>query len=305
MNSPGFHASPVGGGGASCAHRAIVIAVLALSGAARLGAQDTTITLAGRRVAVWHPRESSARQPVLLFSHGFGGCGAQSTFLMKALAEHGYWVFAPDHEDARCRRSGSARSQPEEPFRDPANWSDRTYADRRDDLMAIRAALTRSPAYATHLDFDRLGLIGHSLGGYTVVGLAGGWASWKMPGVKAVLALSPYVQPYIEHHTLGGLTAPIMYQGGTLDIGITPWVRRAGGAYDASPAPKYFVDFTGAGHLAWTDLQPRYQAEITDYAIAFLDHYLRGTPAPGLLTTAQPGVRELRYRSEPGNGGRR
>ena len=69
------------------------------------------------------------------------------------------------------------------------------------------------------------------------VGLAGGWASWKTPGVKAVLALSPYTQPYLVHETLGGLAAPVMYQGGTGDFGITPSLRREGGVYDASPSP--------------------------------------------------------------------
>ena len=27
--------------------------------------------------------------------------------------------------------------------------------------------------------------IGHSLGGYTVLGLAGGWPSWKLPGIQS------------------------------------------------------------------------------------------------------------------------
>ena len=55
-----------------------------------------------------------------------------------------------------------------------------------------------------------------------------------------------------------------MYQGGTLDVGITPWIRRGGGVYDASPAPKYFIGFAradlryhslGRGHL--TDVELR------------------------------------------------
>lgn len=44
----------------------------------------------GRDVTVWVPR---GRQPapVVLFSHGFGACPAQSTFMAKSLADNGYW----------------------------------------------------------------------------------------------------------------------------------------------------------------------------------------------------------------------
>ena len=262
------------------------------------------MTLGGRDMVVWSPPSRVGRQPVLIFSHGFGGCAVQSKFLMEALAAHGYWVLAPNHKDARCggaRGGGSGR--PDEPFRQPEQWSDRSFADRRDDIRAIQDALRTSPELASRVDLTRLGYIGHSLGGYTVVGLAGGWTSWATPGVKAVLALSPYTEPYLVHGTLGGLKVPVMYQGGTLDVGITPSIRRAGGVYDASPAPKYFVDFTRAGHLAWTDLRGTAHDDIVAYAIAFLDHYVLGAPAaPGL--TAQAGsVAELRYDSELGHAG--
>jgi pimeloyl-ACP methyl ester carboxylesterase len=92
-----------------------------------------------------------------------------------------------------------------------------------------------------------------------------------------VLALSPYIEPYLGKSTLSGIAVPVMYQGGTLDIGITPAVSRAGGGYDSSPAPKYFVEFRGAGHLVWTDLGPAAaHAAIIAYSRAFFDRYLEG-----------------------------
>ena len=71
------------------------------------------------------------------------------------------------------------------------------------------------------MDWDHFGLVVHSLGGYTVLALGGGWKSWKLSGVKAVLALSPYSAPFTVSHTLGDIHIPVMYQGGTLDAGIT------------------------------------------------------------------------------------
>ena len=261
-----------------------------------------SVTLGGRDVVVWSPPSGgSARHAVLIFSHGFGGCATQSKFLTTALAAHGYWVFAPNHKDARCGGARSGGGRPDAPFREPEQWSDRSFIDRRDDVRAIQQALATSPDFASRVDLGRLGYIGHSLGGYTMVGLAGGWTSWKTPGVKAVLALSPYTEPFLVHGTLRGVSAPVMYQGGTLDVGITPSLRKPGGVYDASPEPKYFVDFSRAGHLAWTDLRSSAHSEINEYAIAFLDHYVLGTPATSGLTQTMSGVSELRYDSELGH----
>jgi len=42
------------------------------------------------------------------------------------------------------------------------------------------------------VDPARIGLAGHSLGGYNGAGLAGGWESWKRSDIKAVLARHLY-----------------------------------------------------------------------------------------------------------------
>ena len=271
------------------------LALLALVLATRAGAQDRRITLAGREVAVWEGEASGAiAAPVLFFSHGFGGCHTSSNFLKRALAARGYWVFAPRHADARC---GSLRgASPTVPFRLPAEWTDGTYVDRANDILAVHGALQSSPAFAKRLDLSRVGYVGHSLGGYTVVGLAGGWSAWgKAPGVRAVLALSPYIEPYVRHATMSGISVPIMFQGGTADPGVTPHVTRRGGGYDAAPAPKYLVVFTGATHGAWGDRRNESHGGIVAYSVAFLDRYVRDLPASPVLTTAMPGVASLRF----------
>jgi hypothetical protein len=91
-----------------------------------------------------------------------------------------------------------------------------------------------------------------------------------------------------------------MYQGGTLDIGITPYVRRPGGAYDLTSSPKYFVEFAGAGHFAWTNVDKSQIPAINRYSLAFFDRYLKGTISPDplahLLEHPWPqDVSELRY----------
>lgn len=278
---------------------------LALAFVAQAASGQEQLSLGGRQVVVWKPKPPASKAPVVVFSHGFRGCARQSTFLTEALAARGYFVVAPNHADARCDRAGrGSSSRLEEPFQNPEQWSDKTFAARRDDIRAILQALSESPRLRDSIDLRRLALAGHSLGGYTVVGLAGGWPSWRIAGVKAVLALSPYVQPYTVHNTLGALDVPVMFQGGTLDLGITPFLRRDGGAYDQSTAPKYFVEFNRAGHLAWTNLRPDSHQRILEYALPFLDRYVRGTSAGSRLTTKTAGVSDLRFDTTAVTGSR-
>jgi predicted dienelactone hydrolase len=266
--------------------------LLALAGCAA-PRNITHTTIAGRDVAVWKPSGGGPASgfPVIVFSHGYSGCNTQSTFLMEALAHAGYLVVAPNHADARCGSAMKdwypgkyAGSHPEEPFGRPMTWSDATYKDRGEDIRNVLDAVFRSGSFqGVTVDAARVGIAGHSLGGYTALGVAGAWPSWKDKRIGAVLALSPYCNPFVAAGTLGHLDVPVMYQGGTRDFGITPEVKKLDGAYDASPVPKYFVNLEGAGHLAWTNLNRRYQEVIDQYAIAFFDHYLKAQTNPDPL----------------------
>ncbi|HME69080.1 MAG TPA: dienelactone hydrolase family protein [Myxococcota bacterium] len=271
----------------------LVIVGLWVAGAAKAG--ETAVLLAGMKVTVWSEETSTpTKQPVIIFSHGFHGCATQSRFLMEAFASRGYLVFAPNHRDATCD-SGNARliAAPEVAFRRPELWNDTTYRDREEDIRRLIDAISSDDRFATRADLSRLGLSGHSLGGYTVLGLAGAWPSWKLGGVKAVLALSPYSQPFIVHDRLGGLDAPVMYQGGTRDLGITPSLRKNEGAYEQSPTPKYYVEFDKAGHFAWTNLSETAHGLIVAYSLAFMNHYVKGEAADPILAHTEPGVARL------------
>jgi pimeloyl-ACP methyl ester carboxylesterase len=269
----------------------LVIAGLLVTGAAE--AAEEAVMLAGMKVTVWSEETPTpTKEPVIIFSHGFHGCATQSRFLMEAFASAGYLVFAPNHRDATCD-GGRDLGGPKVAFRRPELWNDTTYRDREEDLRRLIHAIGSDERFGARADLSRLGLSGHSLGGYTVLGLAGAWPSWKLGGVKAVLALSPYSQPFIVHDRLGGLDMPVMYQGGTRDLGITPSLRKNAGAYEKSPRPKYYVEFDKAGHLAWTNLSETAHRLIVAYSLAFMNHYVKGEPVDPILTHTRPGVARL------------
>jgi len=280
----------------------------------------------GRKVAVWYPAAAPEqphaytrnhngfmgsvardappaacpRVPLVLFSHGLGGCALQTIFLTEELARHGYVVAAPDHADAatcgiddeglRLHNLRTDRS-----VLDPRRWNDQSEIGRLHDMRAVIRLVADDPQLGRAVDAKRVGAVGHSLGGYTALGIAGGWPTWKTPEVKAVLALSPFAAPFLAHGTLAKLTVPVMYQGGQFDFGITPEIEGPNGAYAVTAAPKYFVKLKGGTHFEWTNFscmgQPSVVAclkakpnvyLIDRYGIEFLDRHLKNKPAPGL-----------------------
>jgi predicted dienelactone hydrolase len=247
--------------------------------------------IAGMQVAIWRPSDRG-RAPLLLFSHGLNGCNTQSTSLMQKFADRGYLVVAPSHNDASCGRGGPSR--PEEKLRQPGRWSDGTYRERGEDLRRLLDGLRRD-ALNSQIDWNRIGLVGHSLGGYTALAAAGAWPNWRLPNIKAVVAWSPYCAPFVERGHLEALRIPVMYQGGTRDFGITPSVKKSAGCFDKTSSPAIFVEFSGAGHFAWTDLQDSASDLIAEYSLEFLDKYVRGI-AGADPTEQVAGVSELRVK---------
>jgi predicted dienelactone hydrolase len=266
------------------------------------GAAQHAVKLDGLDVTVWEEAGAATPKPVVIFSHGFHGCATQSRFLMDALAAGGYIVFAPNHRDATCAGGSSSwMDKSTTPFREFQQWTDSSYRDRAEDIRRLIEAIRSDKRYSGRADLSRLALAGHSLGGYTVLGLGGAWPSWKLDGVKAVLALSPYSQPLAEKKTLSGLAAPVMYQSGTKDLGVRPTLHRAMGTYDQSPKPKYYVEFENVGHFAWTDVGRASAREgIVGYSLWFLNHYVKGERADPRLTQEAPGVAVFHYASELG-----
>jgi predicted dienelactone hydrolase len=159
-------------------------------------AQATFQYTAGTATTLAHygrPLTGCGAFPLIVFSHGLGGCGAQSFFITETLARQGYVVAAPDHAAAVCRVDGSGGSltQEQEPsIFDPNVWTDTAYASRTDDVEVAISLMTFG-TWAGVTDANRIGVVGHSLGSYTALGVVGGWSCWRDARIKAALLLSP------------------------------------------------------------------------------------------------------------------
>jgi predicted dienelactone hydrolase len=244
--------------------------------------------------------------PVILFSHGYRGVGAQTIFLMEAFAREGYIVAAVDHADALTEKQ-------QKPF-DLASffkvhtWNSSKYRDRRDDLAALLDHLfelngDRDSFLFERVDKKAIGAAGHSLGGYTVLGTIGGWPDWRDERIRAALLLSAYTLPFAK--TLSTVETPVMLQGGTNDWGITPFLQAA---YEGLAGPKYYLVLKNANHFEWTNfimggktttelVKQGNAKRITDYSIAFFNCHLRGEAAE-LLRKKADGLESYQFKDE-------
>jgi predicted dienelactone hydrolase len=252
------------------------------------------------------PLVSCGGFPLVVFSHGLGGCGIQSVFFTEALARQGYVVVAPDHADASfCSTDGRRPAAPQTmppPLLDPGSWNAGSYLDRRDDVRTVLDAMLRDAAFRDAIAPDRIGIAGHSLGGYVGLAMTGAWKDWHDPRLRAALLLSPYSLPLSLRGELRAVRVPVMYQGAELDVFVTPFIEGPQGAYAAAHAPKYFAKLRGGHHFAWTNLQcigaataaacarERPEARLINaYGIAFFEQHLKGR-AQTLLRAAAPNL---------------
>lgn len=127
----------------------------------RIGAPGAPLFTAGV-VAPNAPFAAPGRHPLILFSHGTGGSALQLAWLGTALARRGYVVAAVNHHG----NTGAEAAY------DPRGFL--LWWERARDLSAVLDRILGDSALASHIDQRRVGAAGFSLGGYTVLALAGG-----------------------------------------------------------------------------------------------------------------------------------
>lgn len=102
---------------------------------------------------------AEGRYPLVLLSHGSGGAMEGLSWLSSRLAAQGAIVLAVNHPGTTSGDSSPRRTT--------------RLAPRAADLGAALEAVLGDPQFAPHIDRERISALGFSLGGTTVLGLAG------------------------------------------------------------------------------------------------------------------------------------
>ena len=143
----------------------------------------------GSQTAVRDATARSGSFPLVVFSHGFGGHRRQSTFLCAHLASRGYVVAAPDHtgntifEMFQLMMAAQMGAAPP----DPATLLPEIITDRPLDVsFVIDRMLAPELGDGFAVDGKRIGMSGHSFGGWTTL-----VATARDRRIGAALALAP------------------------------------------------------------------------------------------------------------------
>lgn len=174
---------------------ALIPSLLLMADAMAFEAGWTQTTIAGATpeapgttVALYYPTQAAARaivmgpftpkiaiqaQPVasvkglIVISHGTGGTELGHTSLAEAFAQSGYLVAAVRHPGDNWQDHSLLKETPE-----------RFFDERPQQLRHVISALLRDPRWKDRIAGDaqgpRVGAVGHSAGGYSVLALAGG-----------------------------------------------------------------------------------------------------------------------------------
>jgi len=204
------------------------------------------------------PVSARGGQTLIVFSHGYQSINIQSTALMEQLASHGFVVASPEH-------TGNSQATPTDDF-------DTAAANRVPDVsfvidtMLDRGEDPADPFYG-RIDPERVGVVGHSFGGMTAVGMAAGWAGAPPdPRVAAIAPISAVIDGDLQsddrpsdfagftEQDLASVTVPVMLIGGTQDVHV-PIANNDLAFAQLTGAPwVYQADVIGANHTHFANV---------------------------------------------------
>jgi predicted dienelactone hydrolase len=187
----------------------------------------------------------ASKRPLVMFSHGRGSNGLYYAWFAEALASHGYIVAALDHYRANSYDS-------------TIEYLANRLWQRPIDISRSISFLLDDPAWSTYIDAGRIGVAGHSQGGFTALWIGGamvnpdkylafqrGWKNNKMvpeylredlpldptpalsvrePRVKAVFSMAPgIIKAFgMDEAGLGELKVPTYIIVGARDTQTPP-----------------------------------------------------------------------------------
>lgn len=188
--------------------------------------------------------------PLVLFSHGNDGIRIQSFFFAAHLASHGFIVATPDHHgntfvDTRLGivDLSSAINRPQ----------DMTFLI--DEFLAFNTA--SGHFFEGAIDPSKIGLSGHSFGGYTTFAVAGGsfaLGTFTDTRVKAIFPQAPSAFAFSDSF-FSTITIPTLIVGGSIDE-TTPFAPDQQRPFDNLPAGATVVGLAllvGGGHFTFSD----------------------------------------------------
>lgn len=244
--------------------------------------------------------------PVVLWSHGFGGSRDGASFLSRYLASHGYHIVHLTHIGTDTSLWEGKEGHPWDILRKTKVSRDVTLL-RFTDIGFVLDEL-RGHELAARMDFDRVGMSGHSFGALSTQVALGqrfpnedeAYQSFAVVGIKAGIAYSPVpidhlgpddVEAVSPDEIYGGIDRPVLMMTGTEDsspIGGAPYTHRFVVFDHAVSRDKYFLVKQGGDHMVYNGTRgkldknvnrERHEEIIKVSSLAFWEAFLKDEAA--------------------------
>jgi predicted dienelactone hydrolase len=235
-------------------------------------------------------RADSSDSPLVVLSHGFGADRYFLHYLAEHLASYGLTVASVEHPGSNVAALIDLPIDPDLAESPSSLLPATEFLDRPRDVSFVLDRLTelnQGEIYSGIFNTDEVTLIGHSLGGYTGLALAGAQldvrslqsfceniqplgispADWlqcaavDLPEqtadlsdgrIRQVLAMNPLTGRLFGEAGLSAVTAPTLILSGTQD-GVTPTLDQQLAPFDQLAGTKYLLAVIGGTHLSVGD----------------------------------------------------
>ena len=200
--------------------------------------------------------------PVVLFSHGNEGIRTQSFFFASILASHGFIVLSPDHHGNTFVDTFAGIDDPNSAVNRPLDMSFII-----DEITALNS--DTGNFFEGAFDLAKIGMSGHSFGGYTTFALAGGsfgLGTFTDARVKAIFPQAPSVGSF-DPNFFATISVPTLIVGGSLDE-TTPFITDQQFPFDNMVSGASVVglaNVNNAGHFTFSSF-----CEVPAEILAFL-----------------------------------
>ncbi|MEO0705054.1 MAG: alpha/beta fold hydrolase [Cyanobacteria bacterium J06649_5] len=239
----------------------------------------------------WSAESQAADGPLVVLSHGFGADRYFLNYQATHLASHGFTVVSVEHPGSNVQALLNLPVDPEI-VETPSRLLPATeFLDRPRDVSFVLDRLERlnrvNDDYLGAFNTENVTIIGHSLGGYTGLALAGAKldlrslqnfckdiqplgvspADWLQCAamdlneqqadlqdgrIRQVMAMNPLVGELFGEAGLTNITAPTLLLTGTKDS-VTPTLDQQLTPFSQLSGPKYLLAVIGGTHLSVGD----------------------------------------------------